>query len=375
MLKASFSIKVFEKGGEFSVDRFSIPYASYSSYAGIQLPEGDKMGMLYTDKDHKIDIATVDDQGNPMNGKAKVEVYKLEYRYWWERNGSEDLSRYQGSTYKRPVTTKVVSTTNGKGATSFRVGKYDWGRYYVRVTNQNSGHATGKVVYIDWPNWYSRSSNDNPGGASMLVFSTDKQKYNVGEPVNISFPSSEGSRALVSIESGSKVIENYWVNTTAKTTKFSFIASADMTPDPETKIEPVIKMAKSLRPEEKVNIKISEAKGNAMEYTIAVVDEGLLDITRFKTPNPWATFYARESHGVRSWDMYDYVLGAYAGEISGLLQIGGDDELIIKEEGEKANRFKPVVKFLGPFKLKKGKTNTHNFVMPAYVGSMEKLRM
>lgn len=403
MLKANFSIKVFEKGGEFSVDRFTIPYASYTGYAGVQLPKGDKRGILYTDQDQQIDVVTVDNKGNPVNGKAKVEIYKLVYRYWWERNGSENLSSYQGSSYKKPVSSKIVSTKNGRGSTNFKIGKYEWGRYYVRVTNQESGHATGKVVYVDWPNWYSRQSTDNPGGASMLVFSTDKQTYSVGDPVNIAFPSSEGSRALVSIESGSKVIENYWVNTTAESTKFSFIASAEMTPnvyinitviqphnstkndlpirlygitpikveDPATKLKPILQMAETLRPEEKVSIQVSENQGKAMEYTVAVVDEGLLDITRFKTPNPWNTFYARESLGVRSWDMYDYVLGAYAGEISGLLQIGGDGELIIKKEGEKANRFKPVVKFLGPFSLPEGKTNTHEFVMPSYVGSVK----
>jgi len=35
-----------------------------------------------------------------------------------------------------------------------------------------------------------------------------------------------------------------------------------------------------------------------MTYIIAIVDEGLLDLTRFKTPNPWILFlYARESFG------------------------------------------------------------------------------
>jgi uncharacterized protein YfaS (alpha-2-macroglobulin family) len=28
-----------------------------------------------------------------------------------------------------------------------------------------------------------------------------------------------------------------------------------------------------------------------MTYSIAVVDEGLLDLTRFKTPNAWDSFY------------------------------------------------------------------------------------
>ena len=43
--------------------------------------------------------------------------------------------------------------------------------------------------------------------------------------------------------------------------------------------------------------------GNQMTYTLAVVDEGLLDITGFKTPDPWKYFYAREALGVQTWDL------------------------------------------------------------------------
>ena len=63
-----------------------------------------------------------------------------------------------------------------------------------------------------------------------------------------------------------------------------------------------------------------------MTYTLAIVDEGLLDLTRFKTPSPWSHFYAREALGVKSWDLYKDVIGAYGGEIEALLAIGGDGE-------------------------------------------------
>ncbi len=31
-----------------------------------------------------------------------------------------------------------------------------------------------------------------------------------------------------------------------------------------------------------------------MNYTIAIVDEGLLSLTTFRTPDPFAAFYARK---------------------------------------------------------------------------------
>src|SRR5690606_7452831 len=37
---------------------------------------------------------------------------------------------------------------------------------------------------------------------------------------------------------------------------------------------------------------------------------------------------------------------------------------------KEANRFKPVVQFAGPFTLKKGGSNKHDFTMPNYVGAV-----
>ncbi len=63
-----------------------------------------------------------------------------------------------------------------------------------------------------------------------------------------------------------------------------------------------------------------------MTYTLAVVDEGLLGLTRFQTPNPWDHFYAREALGVKTWDLYDQVVGAWGGVLERMLAIGGDEE-------------------------------------------------
>jgi hypothetical protein len=142
-----------------------------------------------------------------------------------------------------------------------------------------------------------------------------------------------------------------------------------MVEDPSTKLQPVIAMKDVLRPEEKSKITVSEKNGQEMTYTIAIVDDGLLDLTRFKTPEPWSNFYARESLGVKSWDMYDNVLGAWSAQLERMFSIGGDEYNRPKEDN-KAKRFKPVVINLGPFHLKKGEKASHEFTMPQYVGSV-----
>lgn len=402
MLRANFVSRVFEESGDFSIDRFSMDYAPYASFVGVRVPEGSKWrNIIYTDTTHKIDIVSVDATGKPTNRDSlEVYLFKMDWRWWWESNSNYN-SRYNSSNTTDRKDFKRISTKNGKGTYNLRVRNGDWGRYMIKVCDPISGHCSGKIIYVDWPGWASRSQANNPSGASMLVFATDKEKYKVGDEVSVTFPSSGVGRALVSIESGSKVLENYWVEAGKGETKFKFKATPDMAPnvyinitliqphaqtandlpirmygviplfveDPNTRLSPIVEMPKVLEPETEFTLTVKEEKGKKMTYTVAIVDEGILDLTRYKTPDPWPIFYAREALGVKTWDMYDHVIGALAGKLSTLLSLGGDGE-----GGGKANntaqRFKPMVRFIGPFELKPGETATHKINVPNYIGSV-----
>ncbi len=405
MLMANFNTKVFEPGGSFSSDRFSIPYHPYDSYVGIRLPKGDKArGILLTDTNHIVQIVSVDKSGSPTIGKKKIEIefYKISWRWWWDKS-EEDLTNYAQSSYFRILKEDTITTNNGQGSWKLRLAYPEWGRYLVLAKDLETGHRTGKIIYMDWPGWAGRAQKDQSAGASMLSFSSDKEKYAVGEEAVLTIPSSKNGRALISVESGTKVLKSYWMEGQEGQTQFKIPITPDMAPnvyvnvsmlqphsqtvndlpirmygvipilveDPNTHLHPSIKMPDVLRPEEAVNITVKEDQGKEMTYTIAVVDEGLLDITRYKTPDPWENFYAREALGVKTWDMFDMVMGAWGAQLERILSIGGDEGLNKPKEGKKANRFKPVVKFMGPFHLNKGESQTHSFIMPQYIGSVK----
>src|SRR5688572_24881349 len=105
-----------------------------------------------------------------------------------------------------------------------------------------------------------------------------------------------------------------------------------------------------------------------MTYTIGIVDERLFEFTRFKAPNAWDSFYTREALGVRTWDIYDDVIGAYGGKVNQVFSIGGDADAG-GGKAKKANRFKPVVMYFGPFELDGG-SKTHKITLPKYIGSV-----
>ena len=406
MLRAHFITRVFEESGEFSIDRFSIPYSPYKGYVGIKTPKGDQArGMLLTDTTHIVNIVTIDPDGNPVSrNNLDASIYKIDWQWWWDAS-YESLASYIGSSEHVPILNEKISTRNGVGQFKFRIDYPEWGQYLIRVVDPVTNHATGKVVYIDWPGWAGRSQREDPGGATMLSFSSDKQNYTVGETAVISIPSPGQGKALISIENGTQIIETHWIDATAPETIFSFAISEKMSPnvyvnvsliqphsqtrndlpirlygvipifveDPATRLQPVISMPDVLKPEEKINVRISEANKSECSYTLAIVDEGLLDLTRFHTPDPWSAIYAREALGVKTWDVYDLVLGAYGGKIEKILSIGGgmEGQEEIESSKSRADRFPPVVKFLGPFTLKKGQTNTHTILIPRYVGSVK----
>ena len=403
-LKANFMIKVFEPGGNFSIQGISMPYNVYDGYVGIKTPKGSELsGMLFTNRDNEIDIADLDTKGVPFSGSREVqlELYKIQWRWWWDESGNE-FSNFTQDRYNKLIKTESVQLNNGRGKWNLHVSNDDWGRYLLLVKDPQTGHSTGKVLYIDWSNWTERLQQSNPTEAAMLSFTSNKTAYKVGEEATLTIPTSGGGRALISIENGSKVLQTAWIDTKKGQTQYTFKIDGTMAPnifvnvtllqrhaqtvndlpirmygviplqvdDPQTILKPVISMPDKIRPETQSAVTVSEANGKAMTYTIAIVDEGLLDITNYKTPNPHDAFYARESLGVKSWDLFDYVIGAFGGGLERIVSIGGDGTNGMNHNVQ-VNRFKPVVKFLGPFRLNAGERQTKRFTLPQYIGAVK----
>ena len=401
MLNAQFLVRAFENGGDFSLDAFTKTYSPYPSYVGLKSPKGNYYGSYFTDTDQTFDLAVVDKDGKPIQRKdLEIKVYKIEWRWWWN-SSYDNLSNYVSSSYHRPIMNQKASTgANGKTTFTIKIPENERGRYLIRVIDPVSGHATGRTAYF-YKNWSGMSTGNDKEAAKMLVFASDKNKYIVGETVKIKFPSGSEGRALLSIENGSDVLEHRWVKTKKGETTVEIPVTSEMAPnifvnisllqphaitsndlpirlygvipilveDPKTILEPELQMANVLRPEQEFEVVVSEKNKKSMTYTIAMVEEGLLDLTRFKTPNAWDDFYSREALGVKTWDIFDDVIGAYSGSIDQVFAIGGDGSAA-KGKNKKANRFKPVVRYLGPFKLEAGEQQSHKIKLPNYIGAV-----
>lgn len=401
MLQANITTRLFEPSGEASVDGQTILYSPFTSYVGIKPPAGAD-DQLNTGQDYTFDIATVTPAGSAAGGRAvDVSVYKVSWYWWWSSERNE-LARYVSDRDLSPVRNELIETSvmGGKGSYKLNIPKEEWGTYYVTARDVESGHESAVLVYMDWPDYGNRHSDGE--GAMRLNVSLDKKSYHVGDKATVSFPGVKGARAIISVENGSRVLKTFLLECDGDgQAKHKFEVTPDMQPNvylnvtllqpygnvendlpvrlygivplvatsAGSKLDLAVNAPAEVLPESEMTITVSEKTGKACAYTLALVDEGLLDLTRFRTPDPWGAFNARVALGVSTWDIYNNVLGAYGGRIEQMFAIGGDDALNAAGKAS-VNRFPPVVRYLGTFELGSGKTATHKVKLPAYMGRM-----
>jgi uncharacterized protein YfaS (alpha-2-macroglobulin family) len=398
-LQIDFKSRVFEQGGDFSIDQFSMDYSPFGSYTGVGLPKDRyEQNRIDLNTASNVKFVVVNEAGKPIaNRKLNIGLYKVNWRWWWDTY--EDYVESFNATDHNAAIESFEVTTNAQGLATLPLEITEWGRYMIRACDAVSGHCSGDFFYSGYP-WYENEDLQYDE-SSILALSSKKNTYKVGETIELNVPAKAGSSILVSLENGSGVISTRWFDATEGDNLLKIEADKSMLPniyanvmviqphekmskslplrmyglvpitieDPLSKLEPVIAMPETLQANQEFTVEVSEKSGRAMNYTVAIVDEGLLDITRFKTPDPHKSFFAKEALGVRTWDLFDRVLGAYVGEAGRLLKIGGDGDIRV-EGAPKATRFKPVVLHIGPVNIAKGKKGKHTFKMPNYAGSV-----
>ncbi|WP_237738811.1 alpha-2-macroglobulin family protein [Alcanivorax hongdengensis] len=399
MVRAVLTTRVFENSGDYSTQVRSVPVYPYHHWVGMKVPRGSGWGdSLSRDEKHGIDLVSLDSDGKPDPDRAlDITVYRIDWRWWWDRS-DDKLTNFISDPNTKEVTRAHVTTDqDGHALWQLDGADYDWGRHLIRVCEQDGQHCTAQTVYLGW-SWDQAAGSQD--AATRLSLSADKPRYQVGDTAHIELPSVASGRLLVSLETGSRVLDHYWLPATGQAQTLDIPVTAEMAPnvyvnvallqphqrdndrpirlygvvpllvdDPATRLTPQIKAPEQVKPGQTFSVAVSEKQGHAMTYTLAVVDEGLLGLTNFRTPDPHDAFYKREALGVLTWDLYDMVVGAYGAELDQLLALGGSDALEDGHEKQR-RRFPPVVKFLGPFQLDDNETAHHSITLPAYMGQV-----
>ncbi len=401
MLNATFVTKVYEAGGDFSITSSSAKLSPCSSYVGVRKPEPtSKYGYYYdTGKDWKFDVAIVNEDGSQNHNATTIayNLYRLDSYWWWSSEDSYSLQRYVSGNYKKPVQHGTLSCS-GTTSLTFNVADKDWGYYLLVVEDMNSENVFADVIEFDWGAATLHSSSAS-GAPAHLFMKATQDAYQVGESIVVTFPANEKAKALVTVEANDRVLDHFIVDRLGTEGRIEIPATDEMIPNVyvyvsllqphdadndlpirlygvvSVKVEngklhlkPVINIPETSPTNKKLEVKVGETNGKPMTYTLAVVDEGILGLTNFSTPDPYKYFNSKQALKVRTWDNYDWVIDVFTGELGAVYAVGGDG--LLNQEVMLDKRFKAYAVTLGPFELKAGAANTHEIVVPQCSGSL-----
>ncbi len=390
---------VYEKGGNFQESRALSAIYPYEHYAGFKRII--TSSYVKRNEQYKIPVILVDPEGNPIpNKKIRVKVYVNRRHWWWhyDRRDRQDF-RQLSSTY-------VISDKNYisiNGPIEYELTVEDWGKHYFEVIDVSSGHSAG--FYFWASNWGRVPTGEDDDSEHHLALSLNREVYQPGDEINVSFDAPDSGMAFLSIEQGNTILHSEWKPVSSPRTSFTFEATDQMLPNCYVSISliqphshntndmpmrmygvsPVfvekassrlaleMSVPEEIKPLEDYSVTVTSRAKTQATYTIAIVDEGLLSLTGFKTPDPWAHFFERLRLAVRTTDNLSDVLGALFPDIDNYFSIGGDAfdaERIKRMDKDKDNRFKPVAFFKGPIDIDPGKSQQLTFTMPNYVGEV-----
>ena len=402
MINATFMTTVFEQGGDFSIASSTAKLSPCERYVGVEMPEYEsKYGDYYfTNRNWKFPIAVVKENGELAKSTIALEYqfYKVDGYWWWSSEDAYSLQKYVRGSYKRPEMSGTLTCNNGKAELQLNVPNEKWGLYLLVITDRQAGNTFAKVMRFDW-DYATIHSTGSSDGPMQLAMSSGKDTYLVGEDIKVSFPANEQSRALVTIESNDKVIKTMVLDKLGNEGMVEFKATEEMIPnvyvyvsllqprnagndlplrmygvvpvkveDSNLQLKPVLGVPETSNTHKKIEVTVKEEKAKAMTYTLAIVDEGILGLTNFTTPDPYNYFNAKQSLKVRTWDNYNYVIDAFAGELGTVYAIGGDG--FIDQEVTLDKRFKAFAVTYGPFELKANDMNTHEIEVPQCSGAL-----
>lgn len=394
--------RVTEDSGRNIISKKYLKLKKYDTYLGIENTSSyRKTG---SNLDLKV-ICVTDDGENLVAGKKlKYKIYANNRYWWWDYSKYNDFIRSFKSDKNTVLMEEGEFTT--EDTPTLLNNPLPKGEYlYIEIIDESTEQVVG--INLESSDFVDPSVTKK---IETLNVSTDKKKYSVGDTANLMFKGTANSKAIITIEKAGRIINQYMKDIDSVEVVEPISITKEMAPnvyayvtllqdyktkendrplrlygivpinveDEDTKIELEIEAPDEIRPNEKFSVKVKNKKFKEVDFTIAVVDEGLLDINAFKTPSPWEYFFQKIAAKFISYDNYSEIIDKPYGTINQILKVGGDaslDEMArrrrLKELGlEDADRFVPVSMFKGVLTTNAMGEATIDFDMPNYMGQV-----
>ncbi len=389
LINADIVVRMQETGGRAIERNLSLPVKADGARIGIKpefsgdLPEG-AVG--------NFNVILVNEVGVKQSLKGLPwKLVKVERDYQWYRDGNS--WRYEPITRTRQVSNGTVDVTTDGGRVSVPV---EWGRYRLEVETADIGGPASSVEFD--AGWFvTATSTETPDALEVAL---DKPSYKVGDTAKLKVSSRyagelmvmAGSEELISVETAS-IAENggeVEIPVTANWGAGSYITATLYRPgearenrmpmraigitwlkvDPEDRDLAIsIDVPEKTLPRQPLELSLQVAGAGANEdafVTVAAVDVGILNLTRYEPPAPDDWYFGQRRLGLEIRDIYGRLIDGSLGA-TGRLRTGGDGGSMALQASPPKEKL--VAFFSGPVKLDgEGKAKV-SFDIPQFNGT------
>ncbi len=300
------------------------------------------------------------------NFGSVVELIRYEWQTVLKKGRNNKF--YYASEKKELSEWKKELTLNGKTNFHFSVAKS--GRYEIRISKKGSTAYQKKNFYVyGWGGSTASTFEVNKEGRVEIVF--DKEAYQPGEEATILFTTPFSGKMLVAFERD-KIYDYKIIDVKNKSAELKINISEDYLPNiyvsatlfkehsersetlflvghgyksitverKSNRLPLRITAPTKIEPLTKQKIKIKSLPEKNIFVTLAIVDEGILQLNDFQTPNAYSYMYAKRPLNVDSYDLYKLLLPEIVSQSS---STGGDalaSEFKKRTNPVKSKRFK-----------------------------------
>lgn len=347
-LKATLRVEVYEFGGRPVIESVDLPVRERPLYIGIkplfadaEVPEGSNA---------QFEIIALDAEGKEQAvPELQYRLVREEWRYdWFHAGGSWD---YHVSIHDGPAETGAVAATAGGPAKLAH--PVQWGNFRLEVHDPATGVASSMRFHAGWS--AKPGSGESPDRLQVV---SDKDSYRAGETARIQLRAPFAGEALitiatdrvlstrvVSMPADGKIIE---IEVEPEWGAGAYVLASAFRPGREQErgpgraigvawlaidaaprtIQVAMQVPDKVLPRRTVEIPVtlSNLSGTTAYLTVAAVDEGVLTLTGFETPDPVDYVFGKKRLQVELRDLYGQLIDGKSGR-RGQIREGGDGEL------------------------------------------------
>ncbi|MES2298166.1 MAG: alpha-2-macroglobulin [Pseudomonadota bacterium] len=346
----------------------------------------------------EFEVLRVDRDGKtqPVKG-LPVRLIRENRDFYWRFNSERGWFSGFNQTDELVETANVDVPAGGRGKLHFGV---KWGSYRLEVTDPATHMTLRHRFSAGWS--FDASQEDAGVRPDRVGLMLDKDGYANGETAKLSVTAPHHGEAIVTVE-GDRLLWSKRVRIDQDKQVVELPIAADwkrhdlyatvtvlrpgkegdritparalgIIPLPlaraERRLAVTLAAPDKVRPETTVpvKVKVPDARGQKAMLTLSAVDVGILNITQYKSPDPWRFFFGQLRYGADLHDVYGRLIEKMAGE-QGKLKFGGDSgNRRAKPSGQQKVRLVDV--FSGPVMLDANGEATVPVSLPDFNGKV-----